>query len=233
MHHQIISTRIVELPVGPAEYGQAVPVRVLEKPGAMNLEYLQSISEVLSKSLAENKRVSVFRFDLRLPDCIDDRSFQNYHISRFINALNARLKALHKKKLRENRRTYEPCLRFAWARERHTSSLPHYHFFITLNKDAYHAFGNIAYTNLSIKQNNSHPSLYGMVVSAWASVLGIPPKSAIGLVHIPKNSVYYLNALSEDYMVQYQDVMQRLSYLAKEDTKGLDKGVRNFGTSRR
>lgn len=233
MYQQPIATHIYELPIGPAGYGLTVPVRVLEQIGPLNKQYLQRMNNVLANSLAENKRVAVFRFDLRLPSGSQDAYYQNYHISRFTDALNARLNATQQKKHKENRRAYNPSLRFAWVRERHTSQAPHYHFFITLNKDAYHSFGNIAYTNLRIRQNAASPSLYGMIVNAWASALSILPEDTIGLVHVPKNAVYYLNAQSNNYTEQYQAVMQRISYLAKVETKVSEGGSRSFGCSRR
>src|SRR5699024_1831780 len=201
--------------------------------GPINNQQLQKMYQVLMSSLAENKRVVVFRFDLNLPQGKDLPIYQNYHLTQFTNSLKSQLQAQHQRKLRSNIRTYQPSLRYAWVQEQKTSQNPHYHFFITLNKDAYHTLGNIDYTNLRVRQGAPHTSLYGMILTAWARALSIPTAETIGLVHVPQSPRYFLNAQNEGYIQQLQAVMQRISYMAKVETKSNVDGSRSFGCSRK
>src|SRR5699024_11434344 len=128
-HYQTTPYRIS---AGPEAYGLDIEIGILSNLGPINNQQLQKMYQVLMSSLAENKRVVVFRFDLNLPQGKDLPIYQNYHLTQFTNSLKSQLQAQHQRKLRNKIRTYKPSLRYAWVQEQKTSHNPHYHFFITL-----------------------------------------------------------------------------------------------------
>ncbi|WP_164837603.1 YagK/YfjJ domain-containing protein [Salinivibrio costicola] len=62
---------------------------------------------------------------------------------------------------------------------------------------------------------------------AWAKAIGLCNNQAMGLVHIPENSIYYLHGRpesSERAEQEYKDIFYRLSYLAKKRTSVATRG---------
>ncbi len=72
-----------------------------------------------------------------------------------------------------------------------------------------------------------------MVNRAWASALGLTADEIVGLVHIPERPMYTLNRNhpSARFQKDLNEVAVRLAYLAKNETKILGDGRRNFGCS--
>lgn len=181
-------------------------------------EYLMSIQNFLEMSLYEYPRLYVFRFDLRYPNsyyCLDS----SYDITKFIARLNSRLEADLKRKGKQNK-----ChMRYVWAKEKENSDNFHYHFAISLNKDVYFTKG---------KFDSSEKNLSKMIQEAWESVIDncIPGQS--GLVHFCNNGDYWINDKDKNG-VKYKECFERLSYLAKIETKNFGTGQKNFGSSRK
>ncbi|EIG6162504.1 inovirus-type Gp2 protein, partial [Escherichia coli] len=75
----------------------------------------QRIRETVLRALDVHPRLTALRVDLRLPDV--PAATDAAVISRFINALKARIDAYQKRKRREGKRVHPTTLHYAWARE--------------------------------------------------------------------------------------------------------------------
>ncbi|WP_345874827.1 inovirus Gp2 family protein [Shewanella algae] len=178
--------------------------------------YLQIIEGTLGLSLAQFNRVCVLRFDLRFPESSqysDPRA-----ISRFIESFKAHLRSWDLQRASEHPVGFG----YVWCREQDSSINWHYHLVFLFNKDAICGFGRMEF---------GISNTYNRILSAWASAIGIPVEQAIGLVHVCKNGVYWLDKNSVDYERDYEVVMERCSYLAKSATKDINDGYRNIGAS--
>lgn len=69
--------------------------------------------------------------------------------------------------------------------------------------------------------------MYSRIRAAWASALGLSFEKSSGLVHVPENAVYTINTNSENYQQQVNDILYRISYFAKVDTKPFGGGGYN------
>ena len=92
-----------------------------------------------------------------------------------------------------------------------------------LNKDAYAHLGSF---NVFYIQSN----LISKIRKAWSNALSGDYECCAGLVHIPENPIYYLDANNLNENV-YRDFIYRCSYMAKHDTKLYGNGFRCFGCS--
>ncbi len=75
----------------------------------------QRIRETVRHALDVHPRLTALRVDLRLPDV--PAATDAAVISRFINALKARIDAYQKRKHREGKRVHPTTLHYVWARE--------------------------------------------------------------------------------------------------------------------
>ncbi|WP_434762508.1 inovirus Gp2 family protein [Vibrio fortis] len=193
-------------------------IPVLTTCGPFAKQYLERTKSVFDKTLKEYPRVYVLRFDLRFPQ----RYFTFYsdHISKFIESLKSKIDADLNRKNKKGMCN----LRFVWAKEQDTSDNPHYHVAIFLNKDVYFTHGY-----LSAHDGN----LSAMIKQAWASSLGLLFHELNGCVHFPRDCGYWIDKNGILFKEQYNACFLRLSYLAKVETKIFQKGLKNFGSSRK
>ena len=203
--------------------------------GPLNNHYLNRIVETLDCSLSEYPRTMAVRIDLRLPDIADPNNsmdvdspthFMNLDqkvISRFFASLQAQIKHDLNCKRGEGKRVHPCRVRYVWVRECSAEFKWHYHVVLFLNKDAYAHLGD--FKVLDIKSN-----LVSKIRQAWLSALGGDYEDCVGLVYIPENAVYYLDANNLSNHV-YGDFIYRCSYMAKHDTKQYGNGFRCFGCS--
>lgn len=181
--------------------------------------YLNSIHAVMNRHLARFTRVTILRFDLRFPAYL--QSDDTAVISRFIEAFKSRLRAW------DDRRASAHTIGFGyiWCREQvDVTGNWHYHVAFVFNKDAVFTFGSP-----KLGEDNT----YNRILGAWASALGLDIREAPGLVHVCKNGVYWLDQNAADFVMHYDAGMNRLSYLAKHETKGIGDGYRHFGSSQK
>ncbi len=75
----------------------------------------QRIRETVRHALNVHPRLTALRVDLRFPDV--PAATDAAVISRFINALKARIDAYQKRKHREGKRVHPTTLHYVWARE--------------------------------------------------------------------------------------------------------------------
>ena len=210
---------------------------VLQKPLGLVEQYLRRIQQTLDHACTEYTRLSVMRFDLHFPQnlhCRDDQA-----ISRFVDALKAKIRADQQRKQAQGKRAYPCNLYYVWAKERVSSEACHYHMAIMLNRDAYFTLGN--YTAAACCNDPDMPvdhwqeppeNMAGRILSAWASALGMSMAHMVGLVHFPDNPVYSLNRNDMAFTDQYNAVFRRLSYFAKVESKQYGDRSRHFGCSR-
>ncbi|KEJ14690.1 hypothetical protein AB50_2269 [Escherichia coli 6-175-07_S1_C2] len=97
-------------------------------------------------------------------------------ISRFINALKARIDAYQKRKHREGKRVHPTTLHYVWAREfGECKGKKHYHLMLLVNRDTWCRAGDY----------RAPGSLAGMIKQAWCSALGVDVGCHATLVHFP------------------------------------------------
>ena len=203
--------------------------------GPLNSNYLNRIVEVIHCSLFEHPRTMAVRIDLRLPDIADPNSSMDVDspshfmavdqkvISRFFASLQAQIKHDLNCKRIEGKRVHPCSVRYVWVRECSAEFKWHYHVVLLLNKDAYAHLGSF---NVFYIQSN----LNSKIRKAWSSALNGDYECCAGLVHIPENPIYYLDANNLNENV-YRDFIYRCSYMAKYDTKLYGNGFRCFGCS--
>lgn len=210
--------------------------RVRRAKGGLVIDYLSASLGVLEETVNEYRRSVMIRFDLHVPEEYLDLDPEV--ITRFINALKAKVSADLARKARDGGRVYPCRVRVVWAKERDDSIHPHYHIAITLNRDAYFTLGNLKTTEEAEAlwsrgvDSELRENLTDRIRAAWASALHIPRLEAVGMVHVPKNPVHTIDRNSDNYDQQFADAFRRLSYLAKARTKYYGDGSRHFGCSR-
>lgn len=188
--------------------------------GALIHNYLYSMQIVLEKAFNEHLRTCAFRVDLRLPTCAENVDTEV--ISRFIASLKAQIKANLENRRKMNERVHPCHLRYIWVKERNQALHDHYHLLLLVNKDCYHLLGDF---------NAISGNMVARIKKAWASALGRTLENTAGLVHFPKNPIYYLHRQHSSFHPEYDNLFYRISYFAKASTKNFDGNGRSFGCS--
>ncbi|AHG19107.1 hypothetical protein Z042_05385 [Chania multitudinisentens RB-25] len=196
--------------------------------GLHNADNLDTILEVLSYSTNEYPSIMAVRTDYHYPPILEDTvgCFHNLKpgaISRSINALKEMLKNSELRRKRNGARVHPNTLRNVWAKEFSQSGKCHFHVCFVFNEQAYNKLGDY----------NIDTSLRMMITRAWYSALGLELEDYPGLVHFPDNCRYILDRNSADYIYEYGELLHRLDYLTKLDSKIYEEGERNFGGSRK
>lgn len=198
--------------------------------GLHNADNLDTILEVLGYATNEFTSVTAVRVDTHYPSILDNGDtiscFPNLSpgaISRFINALNAILTASEHRRRRNGVRVHPNTLRSIWAKEYSQSGKCHFHICLVFNEQAYKQLGD----------DKLDTTLRMMITRAWYSALGLEVEDCPGLVHFPENCRYILDQNSADYIYEYGELVRRLDYLTKLDSKIYEEGERNFGGSRK
>ncbi len=93
----------------------------------------QRIRETVRHALNVHPRLTALRVDLRLPDV--PAATDAAVISRFINALKARIDAYQKRKHREGKRVHSSTLHYARAGSSGSLKAKHYHLLLLVNRD--------------------------------------------------------------------------------------------------
>ncbi|SQO19055.1 malate transporter [Escherichia coli] len=93
----------------------------------------QRIRETVRHALNVHPRLTALRVDLRFPDV--PAATDAAVISRFINALKARIDAYQKRKHREGKRVHPTTLHYVWAREfGECKGKKHYHLMLLVKR---------------------------------------------------------------------------------------------------
>ncbi|MBD3896961.1 inovirus Gp2 family protein [Halomonas sp. ML-15] len=197
-------------------------LEIQEESLPMVTEYLDALHATLMKAINDYPRVLAFRVDPIIPTEISDRMTLEDHqhlIPRFIASLKAIIKHDRAQK-RLGGWVPDTKVRYVWCREVGTNGKPHYHFFLILNRDAYHLPGRACSPN---------ENLLSRVSRAWHSALGEELKRQEPWIHVPKNPVYWIDREDPE---SFRRAFYRASYLCKAETKQYGLGLRAFGTSR-
>lgn len=204
--------------------------------GSLNQHYLNRINDTLMGAFATHPRALIARIDLHIPyNGLNSNNplerdvpicYANTDVDlmkRFMASLKAQINIDQANKAKQGGIVYPCPLNYVWVRERCKSINEHYHVALIVNQNAYYPLGKFHHEG----------TLACMVKKAWASALDVTVEESQGLAHIPENPVYTLN--SNHPPAKYQKYAEklafRLAYLAKEKTKILDDGRRNFGCS--
>lgn len=206
--------------------------------GSLNVCYLNRIIETIHKSLCEYPRTMAIRIDLRLPfmpdpnsnmDCDSPVHFLNVDrgvITRFFASLQAQIKHDLACKANEGKRVHQCSVRYAWVMEYSNKHKWHYHVLLLLNKDTYVHLGN--YQDIFFRRN-----LISKIRKAWSSALNGDDEDCMGLVHVPEKPLYYLDINSTTFNLEFNDLIYRCSYMAKDKTKQYCSDYRSFGCSQK
>ncbi|MGN5174229.1 YagK/YfjJ domain-containing protein [Aeromonas sp. 102P] len=133
--------------------------------GGISSRHLKKSLDVVQSAIATFGRVFALRVDLRCAnDAIDERCdmplcFQRNDqkvITRFIAALNSRIKADLQRKGKSGKPDYPL---YIWVRERDTSKYAHYHLVLFFNKDIYGYLG--------CYQNSDGENMGTRIQKAW------------------------------------------------------------------
>ena len=195
------------------------------------MSYVELYRSIINRSLSlitnRHQRVAAFRVDTHFPGIVDNgdniccfHSLEPGEISRMCKSMEAKLIADIQRKEREGKRVYRGTVIIIWAREFSLSGKCHYHLCLLFNKDAYYHLGDYEQEN----------TLRAMITGAWYSAMGLQLDDHPGLVHFPENCRYVLNSSHLDSQENYQELLNRLDYLAKIETKIFGEGYRNFGS---
>lgn len=189
--------------------------------GPLFEEYLEAARRVVYAALQEYGRVFAFRLDLRFP-VGQNLSYtgDNLVMERFVASIKAKIRHNRNKAREKNPYAHHSTVRYVWCREYGRHGVPHYHMAILLNNDAFCTLG--AY---ELGRDN----LFNRLHEAWASALGLPVESVVGLVELPENPFYLLRREDPEKLSGF---FFRLSYLCKAATKYYGDGVHAFGSSR-
>lgn len=203
-----------------------LPVQSKYKPFVSN--YLESIEQVIQKALSEHPRSCVIRVELRLPkriNCPDQpQEYDSKVISRFMDSLKAQIRANLYKRQKEDKRVHPSTVRHVWAKEKNESINDHYHVALFFNNDTYRGLGNVYFDD---------GNMAARIKKAWASALGVELFEVEGLVYFPKSCVYQVDANSPSFLKKNSNLFERLSYLAKSETKNYGDRSNAFGCSRK
>lgn len=203
---------------------------VNDKHAPFNEYYLQRLQSVVEMARHNHTRTLAVMLLLRLPDYQDtgdsianNPATDTKVMTRFIEALNARIDAYQHRRQKAGKRVNVCQLTYAWVREYGEQGKPHYHAVLFVNNDTFRGLGDYRHCG---------DNLGSFIEEAWCSALGLGSVLEYRtLVHFPDNPLYYLDPKAPGFNVIKHGLLCRLSYLAKERSKIYSKEVRSFGCS--
>lgn len=200
------------------------------KFGPLNPDYMKRICEIIKLAIEAHARTAVFTFVLRLPEyrdrgdtivCIPN--LQVGIMERLKGALKANIAVHQLRRAREGLQVCPTDLRVVWVREVGESGKPHYHVAIFVNKDTFNCLGDYS------KQDRN---LGSYICKAWLSATGLLGYPEYRTLVAFNNTPHFLEALREDrFEKQRKQLLDHLSYFAKERTKVYSRETRSFGGS--
>ncbi|MFH3546881.1 inovirus Gp2 family protein [Klebsiella aerogenes] len=200
--------------------------------GSLNAHYLGKIENVLQYALDEHPRTLAVRVDLRLSPSwlLNDTlacypNLQDDLISRFVCSVKAKVIHYRKRLVKEGKKAHACTPRYFWVKEIDSAEFPHYHLVMFFNKDLFRGLGRF---------DSEDHNLASMIRQAWLSALDLRGYDEYqSLVHFPKNGVYTLDRNAPDFVNNFNNLVFRLSYLAKDNTKLYSPNERSMGASQK
>jgi hypothetical protein len=178
-------------------------------------DYLAKLHTTIENALQQHSRVLAIRFELLFKEGTPEHIIEGA-ISRFIEALKYQLNAASMVPTKSGAMPHSTSFRYAWAREKHTSDLPHYHFLLLLSGNAYRAVGNY---------EMGLDNLYSRIVWAWNSAIKEPQVASY--VSMTSGGTFLLERDES-----YDALFEAGSYLCKAYTKEFSAHGDSFGCSR-
>lgn len=176
---------------------------------------LEELRLQIGAMCATYSRFLAIRIDLRFPRGYPVSETDNRVISRYIDSLKGRLT------FAEGANHHG--LRVFWTRERgERNDRLHYHALLLFNGHAYRYAGDFS----------AQTGLFGHIMRAWASALGLSVESVKGLVHVGEQWMISTNRSDPSNYEAIQRLFYAASYLCKYHTKAFTPGVHNYGSSR-
>ncbi len=178
------------------------------------VKILNAADNMLTAYTNRHCRTLAVRFDLRYPCGMIDAT--NSALQRFCSSFGKALR-------RESTGKHQIDPAYLWVREINNSLQHHYHIVVLVNGSVFQVPQRV------LELAELH----------WGYALSLP--SAKGLVHfcleLPSGeqgtNYYQLQRGAADFDQVYDDCFKRISYMAKDHTKGnMPKNMRMFGTSR-
>lgn len=209
--------------------------------GPLFIPYLKRIHETMHRAIDRQARTMGIRVDLMMP--ANGYARPGDWLGLFIHSLRAQVEADMIKRKREGRRAPACRIDYISVEEQVGNGQVHYHVCLFLNGECYRGLGEMP-TGRGSGQADFDPdvptdpraeqadSLAKKIVMAWARALGLTMGQTVGLVHFPNAGVYWVKRNSVLRDSQTAGLFNRLSYLAKAQSKHFGKGRRSIRYSR-
>lgn len=209
--------------------------------GPLFIPYLERIHETMNRAIARQARTMAVRVDLMLPANGYARPGDWFGL--FVQSLRAQVDADQARRKREGRRAPACRIDYIGVEEQVGDRQVHYHLCLFLNGEIYRGLGELPTGRGSggVSFDPDVPgdpraeqadSLAKKIVMAWGRALGLTMGQAVGLVHFPDAGVYWIKRGSVLSDSQTAGLFNRLSYLAKAESKHFGKNGRNIRYSR-
>ncbi len=209
--------------------------------GPLFIPYLERIHETMNRTIARQARTMAVRVDLMLPANGYARSGDWFGL--FVQSLRAQVDADLARRKREGRRAPACRIDYIGVEEQVADGQVHYHLCLFLNGECYRGLGEMPFGRGNGQasfdpdvpgdpRSEQADSLAKKIVMAWSRALGLTMGQAVGLVHFPNAGVYWIKRGSVLSDSQTAGLFNRLSYLAKAESKHFGKNGRNIRYSR-
>ena len=204
--------------------------------GPLFIPYLERIHQTMEQASHRQASTMAVRIDLYLPENGYVRSGDWF--GHFIRSLKEQVDADLSRRKREGRRAPACRIDYIGVEEKVGDKQVHYHACLFLNGEVYRGLGEFPAGRgfdpdvLGDPRAERADSLAKKIVMAWARALGMTMREATGLVHFPTGGVYWLRRSSPGFEATEAGLFNRLSYLAKAQSKRFGRGGRNIRYSR-
>lgn len=204
--------------------------------GPLFIPYLERIHQTMEQAIHRQASTMAVRIDLYLPDNGYVRSGDWFGL--FIRSLKEQVDVDLSRREREGRWVPDWKLDYTAVEEKVGDQQVHYHACLFLNGEIYRGLGEFPVGRgfdpdvLGDPRAERADSLAKKIVMAWARALGMTMREAAGLVHFPTGGVYRLRRSSPGFEATEAGLFNRLSYLAKAQSKRFGRGGRNIRYSR-
>ncbi|KZY36201.1 hypothetical protein A3754_02865 [Alcanivorax sp. HI0083] len=204
--------------------------------GPLFIPYLERIHQTMHRAIHSQASTMAVRVDLNLPENGYVQSGDWF--GSFIRSLKEQVDAELERRKREGRWVPDCKLGYIGVEEKVGGQQVHYHACLFLNGEIYRGLGEFPTGRgfdpdvLGDPRAERADSLAKKIVMAWARALGMTMREAAGLVHFPTGGVYRLRRSSAGFEATEAGLFNRLSYLAKAQSKRFGRGGRNIRYSR-
>lgn len=209
--------------------------------GPLFIPYLERIHEIMMREIECQARTMAVRVDLKLPRHGYMRDGDLFGF--FTQSLQAQIDADMARRKRDGRRGPACKVGYVCVKETADAFHHHYHLCLFLNGECYRGLGRMPEGGRAGAQGfdpdlpvdpaaGEADSLAKKIVLAWSRALGLSLEQAVGLVHFCEGGVYWVRRGAPESCGQVAGLFNRLSYLAKQDTKQFGQGGRNLRCSR-